>query len=462
MSQSPATDPPEPIPDPVRADPFPGITNALLYGAYDLLWLGVALLLSPWWLVKAALRKPFRRMVLERLTLGLAYSPPATAGRTRVLVHGVSVGEIMASRSLVAALADTCEVVVSASTNTGKKVARQQLPNLRVVRFPLDPSPCIRRFLARIRPEHVILMELEVWPNFLKWSNRYGTPVAIVNGRITDNSLQNYQRFSRSLPQFQRVSLFAVQDETYGARFRQLYGTDRRVVVTGNIKVDGLEFGAVEHDQAFRELEIQMGWNPEQVVLLAGSTHYNEEPQVYQAFSRACPSARIVLVPRHPDRAADVVEALAQVGAQAQLLTALRAGTETLDITRPLIVDTVGELGRIYSLATVVFVGGSLVPHGGQNMLEPVARGRAVLYGPHTDNFRGETALLEAAGGSKRVADAADLEATVRELIDDPARRQALAQAGFDVARAQGGATDRTIEALSLYLGLGSPGPKNT
>ncbi|MFT5198839.1 MAG: 3-deoxy-D-manno-octulosonic-acid transferase [Planctomycetota bacterium] len=452
MSHTPA---PVPIPDPVRADPFPGIKNALLYGAYDLLWLVVALLLSPWWLAKSVLQQAFRRMVLERLSFGLPVSHGHIAGRPRVLVHGVSVGEIMASRSLVAALKDTCEVVISASTNTGMKVARQEFPDLRVVRFPLDPSVCVRRFLTRVQPEHVILMELEVWPNFLKWSNRGATPVAIVNGRITEKSLKNYQRFSRSLPQFQRVSLFAVQDESYGSRFRQLYGTDRRVVVTGNIKVDGLEFGAVVEDKAFRELQAQIGWQKDQVVLLAGSTHFNEEPQVYEAFRGACPSARIILVPRHPNRANEVVEALSQVGAKAQRLTALRAGTETLDVSRPLIVDTVGELGRIYSLATVVFVGGSLVPHGGQNMLEPVARGRAVLYGPHTDNFRSETALLESVSGARRVDDANDLEATVRELIEEPTKRSAMAQAGLAIVRAQGGATDRTIDALSRYLGLG-------
>ncbi len=452
MQQSPPSDR---IPSPVGADPFPGLRNALLYGAYDLLWVFAALLLSPWWVTKALLRRSFRRMVLERLTVGLTLSDDPPPGKPRVLVHGVSVGEIMASRSLVAELTDSCEVIVSASTNTGMKVARQEFPGLGVVRFPLDPSWCIRRFLGRVRPQHVILMELEVWPNFLKWANRSATPVAIVNGRITENSLQNYQRFSRSLPQFQRVSLFAVQDESYALRFQQLHGTDGRVVVTGNIKVDGLEFGAVERDQAFSDLQRQIGWQPDQVVLLAGSTHSGEESQVYAAFHKACPSARIIIVPRHPDRASEVVDALGQVGARAQCLTGLRAGAESLDIGRPLIVDTVGELGRIYSLATVVFVGGSLVPHGGQNMLEPVARGRAVLYGPHTDNFRGETALLEAASGARRVADASELAAVVQELIEDPAQREAMAQAGVAVARAQGGATERTIEALERYLGLG-------
>ncbi len=452
MQQSPPSDR---FPRPVGADPFPGIRNALLYGAYDLLWVFVALLLSPWWVTKALLRPSFRRMVLERLSVGLRGFGAPISGRPRVLVHGVSVGEIMASRSLVAALVDSCDVVVSASTNTGMKVARQEFPDLPVVRFPFDPSICIRRFLHRVQPQHVILMELEVWPNFLKWANRNATPVAIVNGRITEKSLHNYQRFSRSLPQFQRVSLFAVQDESYAVRFQQLHGTDGRVVVTGNIKVDGLEFGAVERDEAFQDLQGQIGWKPDQVVLLAGSTHSDEESQVYAAFHKACPHARIIIVPRHPDRAGDVVEALGQAGGRAQRLTALRSGADSLDPTRPLIVDTVGELGRIYSFATVVFVGGSLVPHGGQNMLEPVARGRAVLYGPHTDNFRGETALLEAAGGACRVANATELARVVQDLVEHPEKREALAQAGMTVARAQRGATDRTIEALERYLGLG-------
>ncbi|MBL4770271.1 MAG: hypothetical protein JKY61_03830, partial [Planctomycetes bacterium] len=434
MRQSLPTEPPEPIPEPVRADPFPGLKNSLLYGAYDLLWASVALFLSPWWVAKALLRASFRRMVMERLTFGLPRLAKPDPLRPRVLVHGVSVGEIMASRSLVAALVDGYEVIVSTSTNTGLKVAKQVFPELQVVRFPLDPSLLIRRFLARIKPDQAILLELEVWPNFLKWANRRGVPVGIVNGRITEKSLRNYLHFSRSLPQFQRLSLFAVQDETYADRFAELVGTRERIVVTGNIKIDGSELGEVPEDEAFLTLQKRIAWDSSQTVLLAGSTHGDEDAWVHAAFRRACPEARIILVPRHPERAQEVADALAQQGVRAQLLTELRLGSEAADPKRPLIVDTVGELGRIYGLATVVFVGGSLVPHGGQNMLEPAARGRAVIYGPHTGNFLQETALLEEGGGARRIQNVAELQAVVEELIAEPGLRAGMAAAGLAVA----------------------------
>jgi len=425
-----------------------------MYLCYDLLWVVVALLLAPWWILQCLWKRSFRRMVAERLTLGLARLGTPQAGRPRVLVHGVSVGEIMASRSLVAELSPTCEVVVSASTNTGMEVARRLYPKLEVIRFPLDPSPVIRRFLRRIQPEHVILMELEVWPNFLKWSNRCGAPIAIVNGRITERSLRNYLRFHRSLPQFLRVTLFAAQDEANARRFVQLLDDDRRVVVTGNIKADGLQVGPLPQDPAQAEVQHWVAAGPDQNVLVAGSTHGQEELLVFQAFQAASPGCRVILVPRHPERAPEVIEALAALGVRAQRLTRLRSGAERLDPTEPLIVDTVGEIGRFYGLATLVFVGGSLIPHGGQNMLEPAARGKPVLYGPHTDNFLQETALLEEVGAAIRVRDAADLEHQIRFLLGDPLARERMSQAGIQVALAQRGATRRSVQALESRLGL--------
>lgn len=425
-----------------------------MYAAYDLLWVSVTLLLAPWWAFHCLFSRPFRGMVWQRLTGGLPALPAPGGDKPRVLVHGVSVGEVLASRALVKALRETCEVVISASTNTGMEVARREFSDLHVVRFPLDPSPVIRRFLRRVQPGHVILMELEVWPNFLKWSNRRGTPIAIVNGRITERSLRNYLRFHRSLPQFQRISLFAAQNEDYAQRFEQLLDDRGRVVITGNIKADGLQIGALPRDGALEELEGWFARTPGQPVLLAGSTHGHEEVLVTEAFRSACPGARIVLVPRHPPRAQEVVDALAERGQGAQRLTRLRSGEETLDPSQVLIADTVGEMGRLYELATVVFVGGSLVPHGGQNMLEPAARGKAVLYGPHTDNFVQETALLEQAGGALRVADAQELATEVRRLVESPEACERMADAAIQVVQAQRGATARTVAALQRHLGL--------
>ncbi|MEE8469429.1 MAG: 3-deoxy-D-manno-octulosonic acid transferase [Planctomycetota bacterium] len=436
------------VPPPLGRDPNPGLRITLLYWIYDIIWSLALLATSPWWLVRCLFDREFCAMVKGRLTLTLPELPPP-GERPRVLVHGVSVGEVKASQSIVRALEADYDVVVSASTNTGMQVARQLYPELPVVRFPIDHMLFVSRFLLRVSPALVVLMELEIWPNFLRKANRRGIPVAILSGRITEKSFQNYKKFGSTLPQFNRITVFGAQDERYAERFRNLARSAERVVVTGNVKVDGLRSGPVPHDTRFRELQRLAGSAPGQPVLVAGSTHEPEEVWVHGAFLEGAPGARVILVPRHPERGASVVDALAARGARAQRLTDLRAGRERPDPQRPLVVDTIGELERIYGLADLVFVGGSLVPHGGQNMLEPAAQGCPVLYGPHVDNFAQEAALLEDAGGARRVADAAHLARAVQELLADPAARDRMAQAGVRAVEDQKGATARTLKVLS-------------
>jgi 3-deoxy-D-manno-octulosonic-acid transferase len=352
---------------------------------------------------------------------------------------------VKAAQSIVSGLSRDHEVVVCASTDTGLQVARQTYPGIPVVRFPLDLSLLPARFLRAIDPDLIVLMELEVWPHFLRRANRTGVPVAIVNGRITEESFANYKRlFSLTLPQFNRVSLVAAQNERYAERFRQLAGSGDRVVVAGNVKADGLRTGARAPDPGLMRLA---AGRPGQAVLVAGSTHDPEELLVRDAFQRAAPDARMILVPRHPERAAAVVAALSEGGVAPQRLTELRAG-ETPDPSRPLVVDTIGELEGIYGLADLVYVGGSLVPHGGHNMLEPAAQGCPVLYGPHLTNFAQEASLLEDAGGARRVEDAAGLCEAVAALITDPQRRAEMAAAGVEAVEAQKGATAWTLELL--------------
>ena len=328
-------------------------------------------------------------------------------------------------------------------------VARQLYPDLPVERFPIDHMVFVSRFLQRVSPALVVLMELEIWPNFLRKANRRGIPEAILSGRITEKSFQNYKKFGSTLPQFNRITVFGAQDERYAERFRHLARSADRVVVTGNVKVDGLRSGPVPRDARFHELERLAGGTQGQPVLVAGSTHDPEELWVLGAFLEGAPGARVILVPRHPERGDRVIEALAARGVRPQRLTDLRQGRERPDPSRPLVVDTIGELERIYGLADLVFVGGSLVPHGGQNMLEPAAQGCPVLYGPHVDNFIQEAALLEDAGGARRVTDAAQLARVVRELIADPAARARMAEAGVHAVEGQKGATARTLKVLS-------------
>lgn len=430
---------------PIERDPHPGPRTATLHAVYDVAWCLAIVLGSPWWLLRAAFDRRFRAMASERLAWSLPRFDPS---RPRVLVHGVSVGEVKGAAPLVRALKERepeLDVVISTTTATGLEVARKTYPGLTVVRFPLDLSLVTRRFLKRLSPRAVVLMELEVWPNFLRSCNRARAPVAVVNGRITPRSFERYRLFRHTLPQFDRISLFCVQNEEYAERFRGLGAAPERVVVTGNTKADGLRIGTATPRP---ELVRLLAAPPGAPLIVAGSTHRPEEKLVAAAWLAGARDARLVLVPRHPDRASEVLADLATLGLSGQLLTKLRAGAEAPDPRRPAIVDTIGELESVYALADLVYVGGSLVAHGGQNMLEPAAQGRAVVYGPHVHNFVQEAALLESAGAALRVADAAELERTFRELLADAPRRGRMGAFGLEVVAAQKGATKLTLEAL--------------
>ena len=434
------------FPPPIHADPNPGILRWILHAVYDLGWILAIVLASPWWLLRCLANRRFRSMARARLGGGLPPTPRA-GDRRRILIHGVSVGEIKAAQSLVRGLAAArpdLEVVISTTTHTGLEVARKLYPTLRIVRFPLDLTFVVRRFLHRVEPVCVVLVELEIWPNFLRESNRQGVPVAVVNGRITGRSFGRYRLFRGLLPQFNRLTLFCVQDEDYARRFEDLVGDRDRLLVTGNVKADGLPVGVIEPGAELRRL---LGPRAGQKTLVAGSTHEPEERLVVDACARGAKSARLILVPRHPERTASLVRDLSVGGAAPQLLSKLRAG-EIADPARTAIVDTMGELEHVYALADLVYVGGSLVRHGGQNVLEPAAQGKPVVHGPHVWNFAQEAALLEKAGASRRVDDPAGLERALAELLaDDPARAR-MARAGIAAVAAQRGATELTLRAL--------------
>ncbi len=432
-------------PSAIRHDPNPGLLRAALHLGYDLAWVGAVLIGFPWLLWKGVRGKGFARRVRERLGAGLARLPAPT--RPRILVHGVSVGEIKVAAAMVRAIQaahPALEVVLSTTTDTGLSMARRLCPEKAIVRFPADPSPVVRRFLARVRPALVLLVELEIWPNFLRLANKRGIPVVVVNGRITELSHGKYLGFRHLLPQFNRISLFCVQLEEYAERFLALGVDPARVLVTGNVKADALPTGRVDPGA---ELARLLGGAALPVVV-AGSTHAPEEEIVARAWRASGARSRLVLVPRHPERAREIEARLAALGFGVQSLSALRSG-EPSDIRRIALVDTIGELEAIYGLADLVFVGGSLVAHGGQNMLEPAAQGRAVLFGPHVANFAQEAALLLSSGAALRVDGEQDLARAIRELLGDEPERSRMGAAAMHVVSGQRGATARTLAVLS-------------
>jgi 3-deoxy-D-manno-octulosonic-acid transferase len=418
----------------------------VLHSIYDGLWLAAAVFGLPWLLWRSHTRPGFGAIVLDRLGRGVG-AIPERGERPRVMVHGVSVGEVKGALPVVRELERTrpdLEVVISTSTETGREVARAVFPDHVVVNFPVDLTFVVRRFLRRVDPASVILVELEIWPNFLRVANRMAIPVAVVNGRITADSFRSYRWFKGLLPQFNRISLFCAQGREYTQRFLQLHVDPERVIETGNVKADGLAIGRVAPPQELREL---LGPEEGQPVFVAGSTHHGEERMLLDAAREALPGWRVILVPRHPKRANELASDLEAAGFAPQRLTALRGG-ETPDPQRPVMVDTIGELEAVYGLADLVFVGGSLVPHGGQNMLEPAAQGLAVLTGPNLQNFSQEARFLEAAGALEILGEPEALAGGLAHLAGDADLRARMGAAGMAATKAQQGAARKTVEAL--------------
>ncbi len=430
-----------------------------VYLLYQLV-LGVgSLLLIPWVLSRLLFQPGFRSGLPQRLGF-LEPLPPAPK---RVLLHGVSVGEVKALRPLIHLLQrerPDYELVVSSTTPSGLQTARQAFPDLQTVHFPLDFNGSTRRFLKRVAPTAVILAELEIWPNFLRQCNRREIAVAIVNGRITERSMGGYQRVQKLLPQFDRIHQYCVQNQRYADRFLALDVPPNSVVVTGNLKYDSLPQGLAEPVSPWAEM---IDGRP--AVVLA-STHEPEEEQVLTALQRTAdmPAALWIVVPRHPHRAAKLEAVLQKAAPDRQVILRSRWGQGesnsgsnsdsndgggALPDNSILLVDTFGELEGIYSAVSLAFVGGSLIEHGGQNVLEPAAFGLPVVVGPHTDNFVEEVQLLADAGGLQGAEDEAVLLECVRNWLTDPLQAKKAGMAGQAALDSRRGAAQTTFTALT-------------
>ncbi|MCA8921215.1 MAG: 3-deoxy-D-manno-octulosonic acid transferase [Planctomycetes bacterium] len=420
----------------------------------DFAYYGALLLSSPALALKFG--RPRGRRHLAGLRQRLGACRRRSSRRPCIWIHGVSVGEIVAAAPLIEALhthLPDYEVVLSTTTSTGQQVAKKSYPGLRVIYYPLDFTWAVRRVLDAIRPDLVILVELEIWPNFLSEAYRRKIPVALVNGRISERSFSRY-RYVRGwlFDPLGKVGRFCVQTERYADRFRQLGLPADQIYVTGSMKYDQLQLSQADGAEIRREI----GIGASETVLIGGSTHPSEERalvEAYRALREATPDLRLVLVPRHTERAAEVARIVREaVGEPVLRSQQLEAREPTLPPGAVLLVDTIGELGRLYSAADVVFVGGSLIPHGGQNMLEPVAFGKPTVFGPHWDNFKEQVERLSAARGVREVKDAAELTQVLGEFLRNPEEARAMGARGRDALLAARGATERTLEVLRTYL----------
>jgi 3-deoxy-D-manno-octulosonic-acid transferase len=417
-------------------------------------YLLVLIIFSPWLVCKALTTGKYRQGLWTKF-FGLkriALSPCHPLG----WFHGVSVGEVHLLRPVVDRFRrrhPDWVCAVSTTTDTGYAEARKHFPDLPVFYWPLDFTWAVCRTLRSVNPSIVILAEGELWPNFIHAAKQRGIPVAIINGRLSPRSFRRYSRLSPCVRYlFARIDLFAVQTAEYARSVRVLGAPRERVHVTGSVKFDGV--ATDRHNSRTQELARLLRVEASDLVWIAGSTQAPEEEMALEIYGRAKAkhgNLRLFLVPRQKDRFEDVAALLRRSGHRFLRRSEFTAAIE--DRTAIILMDTIGELGALWGLADVAFVGGSLDGRrGGQNMIEPAAYGAAVVFGPHVWNFRDTAVRLIEASAAIQVQNAAGLEAALQQLFADSVERQRLGAAAQQFVRSQQGATERTLDCLDRLL----------
>lgn len=361
--------------------------------------------------------------------------------KPRLLIHAVSVGEVSALRPLIPLLVDSVEPVIAVTTDTGIARARSLFGSVcPVVRYPLDFSRCVRRFLDATGPDAIALVELEVWPNLIAESRRRGVPVAVINGRLSAKSFKGYRKLRRVLRRtFASLSLAAVQDETYRERFLAMGVAPERCVVMGSMKWDAVDLDRAGMGPSEKALAIaeEMGIDGSRPVVVAGSTAEGEEALIHGACGAG---VQLVCAPRKPERFDEAAAALPGCVRRSKPGAGDAAGGRFL-------LDTIGELGSAYELADVVVLGRTFTPLRGSDPTEPIALGKPVVMGPSVENFATIVDVLAAAGAIERT-DGAGLGAVLARLLGDSGLRGAMVERGLACVREQRGASGRHAGAL--------------
>jgi 3-deoxy-D-manno-octulosonic-acid transferase len=420
---------------------------------YSVLLLMVLVVGAPWWLVRMMTSGRYRAGLAGRLGWVPAELKAAVAGREVVWVHAVSVGEVVAATRLVEELRVAlpgCVVAVSTTTATGQALAKRKLAGSPVFYLPLDFGVVVRRYLRVLRPRMMVLMESELWPNLIGECSKTRVPVAVVNARVSDRSFPRYMRLRRLWrPLLAQVSLFLAQSKETAERLVRIGAEAERVRVTGNLKYDSRAGAVSPLVGLFRE-----NLASDAVVVVCGSTLEGEERLLLEAWPEivaAEPKAVMVLAPRHPDRFAAVAGLAAGSGFGVERASEFRELPVGVGYGDIFVLDTIGDLATMYSVAAVAFVGGSLVPMGGHNPLEAAQFAVPVVMGGSYENFREMVEKLLEAKAICLVG-AEQLAGTIAGMLVDRKAAREVGERGLGVFEAQAGATGRTVGALMEML----------
>lgn len=420
---------------------------------YSLLLFLVLLLGSPFWLFRMATSGRYRSGLTQRLGSVPADLATTLAGRPVLWLHAVSVGEVLAATQLIASLERTypgLAIAISTTTEAGQRLARERFPRHAVFYLPLDFSLLIRRYLHVLRPQLLLLMESELWPNLIRESHRAGATVVVVNARVSDRSFPRYRRLRHLWqPILRPVSLFLAQGQETADRLHAIGLPRGKIQITGNLKYD---LKAAPQGPVFTALKAALP--PASPALIAGSTLDGEEALLLAAWPavlRQHPSAILLLAPRHTPRFAAVTALVSAGGFTGHRVSSL---TATLPIAPGdiVVLDTIGDLAGLYELATAAFLGGSLVPAGGHNPLEPARFGVPVIMGPSFENFREIVTTMQASNAIQVIESEASLPEALTHLLSSDPDVRAMGERGRAVFLSQAGATARCLQALAPLL----------
>lgn len=427
-----------------------------MYFVYSLITLVAFVIVSPYFVYQAVRYKKYIGGLRQRL----GYLPISlnVDGEDSIWIHAVSVGEALTARAIAADLKaryPRLRLFLSTTTLAGQQVARK-IPRLDgVFYFPFDWSVIERRTVSIVRPRLFVMMETEIWPNLLRLCRRRGVKTLVINGRI---SARSYPRYRLVRPLFRRVladiDRFCMQSDESARRLIDLGADAARVTVTGSLKFDSVELPPPgvhgrPRDRVLRFFRLA----PNRPVVVAGSTFRGEEAAVLKAFARAkatSPSALVILAPRQPERFGEVEKLARDAGFVVVRRSELPIDAEPrADVV---VLDTIGELASLYQVATAVFVGGSLIDHGGHNILEPAVHGKPIVFGPHMSNFKEIAETFVANDAAVQVQSAREFDDILLVLLTDPVRRARLGAAARALVEANRGAKDKTLAVIADLL----------
>jgi 3-deoxy-D-manno-octulosonic-acid transferase len=430
---------------------------------YNALFFLFFLISAPYYFMRLLRRGRWRDGFRQRFGRYNARLKQALTNRHVIWFHAVSVGEVNVCTQLIKALeprAPNLKIVISTTTSTGMAELRRKLPShIEKIYYPIDRRTWVRRAINVIHPEAVVFVEAEIWPNFIWRLRDMRIPAFLVNARLSDRSFRGYCRFACLFrPLFAAFEGVGAQNDVDAARLLELGCRPDAIQVVGSLKFDAAKIEE-RRDLDVAALLSQLGVQPGALVLLGGSTHPGEEAILADVFTRLRPQHPglfLVLVPRHFERSREAARELEERRIPFAYRSELTAGSRF----KPgeiecLLVNTTGELRFFYEHATVVFVGKSLTAHGGQNPIEPAALGKAIVLGPHMENFDAIVKAFLAADGAWQVRDAAELELVTDTLLRDGGRRERMGAQALKVVQENRGAIDRTVDMILNRLDTG-------